>query len=63
MFFCRTGADDADSWLGDFAPTGGAAADAGITGIDHVALTQPFDHFDEAALFYRAVLGPGAGAR
>lgn len=28
-----------------------------ITAIDHVALTQPFDRFDEAALFYRAVLG------
>ena len=30
---------------------------AGITAIDHVALTQPFDSFDEAALFYRSVLG------
>ena len=29
---------------------------AGITGIDHVALSQPFDAFDEAVLFYRAVL-------
>jgi 4-hydroxyphenylpyruvate dioxygenase len=29
----------------------------GITGVDHVALTQPFDSFDEAGLFYRAVLG------
>ncbi len=28
-----------------------------MTRIDHVALTQPFDYFDEAALFYRAVLG------
>ena len=25
--------------------------------IDHVALTQPYDRFDEAALFYRTVLG------
>ena len=25
--------------------------------IDHLALAQPFDHFDEAALFYRSVLG------
>ena len=29
----------------------------GITHIDHIALTQPFDRFDEAALFYRTVLG------
>ena len=25
--------------------------------VDHVGLTQPFDSFDEAALFYHAVLG------
>ena len=28
-----------------------------VTGIDHLALSQPFDFFDEAALFYRAILG------
>ena len=27
------------------------------TRIDHVVLSQPFDYFDEAALFYRSVLG------
>jgi len=32
-------------------------AGTGLNRIDHVALTQPFDYFDEAALFYRAVLG------
>lgn len=32
-------------------------AGTGLTRIDHVALTQPFDYFDAAALFYRAVLG------
>jgi 4-hydroxyphenylpyruvate dioxygenase len=30
--------------------------DATLIGIDHLALAQPFDGFDEAALFYRAVL-------
>ena len=59
VFFCRTDASDADSWLADFVTAGppgdGVAAD--ITGIDHVALSQPFDYFDEAALFYRSVLG------
>jgi 4-hydroxyphenylpyruvate dioxygenase len=25
--------------------------------VDHVALSQPFDYFDEAALFYRSLLG------
>ncbi|MFB6849978.1 TIM barrel protein [Streptomyces sp. NPDC056373] len=28
-----------------------------LTGVDHVALTQPWHHFDEAVLFHRAVLG------
>ncbi|MDX3658917.1 TIM barrel protein [Streptomyces sp. ID05-26A] len=53
-----------DDWIGDFLPTGESAPGAGITGIDHVALTQPFDNFDEATLFYRSVLGlePGATA-
>ncbi|MBE1495580.1 4-hydroxyphenylpyruvate dioxygenase [Amycolatopsis lexingtonensis] len=57
VFFCRTGADTADSWLGDFTETSPVGESAGVTGVDHLALTQPFDHFDEAALFYRAVLG------
>lgn len=51
-----------DDWLGDFVPTGESAPAAGITGIDHVALTQPFDNFDEAGLFYRSVLGLEPGA-
>ncbi|MGY6653408.1 bifunctional sugar phosphate isomerase/epimerase/4-hydroxyphenylpyruvate dioxygenase family protein [Amycolatopsis sp. TRM77291] len=52
VFFCGNG-----EWLRDFVPTGAAPSGTGITGIDHVALTQPFDHFDEATLFYRSVLG------
>jgi 4-hydroxyphenylpyruvate dioxygenase len=55
VFFTRTGPD---GWPADFLPTGQVAgAGAGLTAIDHVGLTQPFDSFDEAALFYRAVLG------
>jgi 4-hydroxyphenylpyruvate dioxygenase len=55
VFFARTGQG---GWPADFLPTGSAAgAGAGITGVDHVSLTQPFDAFDEAALFYRSVLG------
>jgi len=57
VFFCRTGATDDAGWLGDFTPTGDTAVASGITHVDHVALTQPFDRFDEAALFYRSVLG------
>ena len=29
----------------------------GLDHIDHIAVAQPFDYFDEAALFYRSVLG------
>ncbi|AXK32484.1 sugar phosphate isomerase/epimerase and 4-hydroxyphenylpyruvate domain-containing protein [Streptomyces armeniacus] len=64
VFFCRTGADAPGGWLGDFLLTGaghaspaGLAGLAGLTGIDHVALSQPFDFFDEATLFYRSLLG------
>lgn len=57
LFFSRTGADDADSWLADFTPTGRDATGTLLTGTDHVALTQPVDSFDEAGVFYRSVLG------
>jgi 4-hydroxyphenylpyruvate dioxygenase len=61
VFFCRTGADDADSWLSDFDVESSTAGGTAITGVDHIALTQPFDRFDEGALFYRAVLGLDLG--
>ena len=59
VFFCRTGANAVEGadWTDDFVPTGEQAAGIGVTGIDHVGLAQPFDHFDEATLFYRTVLG------
>lgn len=52
VFLTRT-----DNWLADFTPLDALRHETGLTGIDHVALTQPFDHFDGAALFYRSVLG------
>lgn len=54
VFFTRgtTWRDDFVA-LGDDAPRFGH----GIRDVDHVALTQPFDFFDEAVLFYRSVLG------
>jgi 4-hydroxyphenylpyruvate dioxygenase len=59
VFFCTTGSGTS-GWRADFAPTDASAAASpplGITHVDHVALAQPFDHFDEAALFYRSLLG------
>ena len=60
IFFCDSAAEwQADSWLSDFegALVGGSPEATGIDRIDHIALAQPFDLFDEAALFYRSVLG------
>lgn len=63
LFFCRTARPDHPSWTDDFAgtPRDPAATTTTpateITHIDHVALTQPWHHFDEASLFYRCVLG------
>jgi 4-hydroxyphenylpyruvate dioxygenase len=55
VFFTRT---HPGGWPADFLPTGQPSGPgAGLTGVDHVGLTQPFDSFDEAGLFYRAVLG------
>jgi 4-hydroxyphenylpyruvate dioxygenase len=59
VFFCRTDAGDAASWLRDFEPVAPSNGHAGgaLRAIDHLALAQPFDYFDEAVLFYRSVLG------
>lgn len=61
VFFCRPDEGSDDSWLADFPGVFDDAAavpgTGGLDGIDHIALTQPYDRFDEAALFYRSVLG------
>lgn len=46
-------------WRRDFdtLPTSDAGTDAGITGIDHISVTAPFDRYDECVLFYRSVVG------
>ncbi|WP_063763698.1 TIM barrel protein [Actinoplanes subtropicus] len=49
-----------EAWLRDFEPVGAPGGDL-IGGTDHVSLTDSVDDFDEATLFYRAVLGLGAG--
>jgi len=40
-----------------FADPEPVAASGLLTGVDHVALSAPFDDVDQTALFYRAVLG------
>lgn len=64
IFFCNTSTSDPRSWLGDFtACAERLPAGLGLLRIDHVALSQRLDSFDEAALFYRSVLGLAARDR
>jgi 4-hydroxyphenylpyruvate dioxygenase len=56
VFFCRS-APAEGSWLSDFVELDGTHGESSLDAIDHVVLSQPFDYFDEAALFYRSVLG------
>uniref|UniRef100_UPI0036FE3BE8 bifunctional sugar phosphate isomerase/epimerase/4-hydroxyphenylpyruvate dioxygenase family protein n=1 Tax=Streptomyces iakyrus TaxID=68219 RepID=UPI0036FE3BE8 len=57
LFFCAGDHPERPGWRADFEDTGRPPGQAGIRGIDHLALTQPWHHFDEAALFHRGVLG------
>jgi len=58
IFFVSTEEGPLD-WRRDFEPVppAAAASGAGITAIDHVSVTAPFDRYDESVLFYRSVLG------
>ncbi|MGQ4437142.1 bifunctional sugar phosphate isomerase/epimerase/4-hydroxyphenylpyruvate dioxygenase family protein [Streptomyces sp. SAS_260] len=72
LFFCAPDTPEHPCWRADFAdisgqlpqgigaehPTSGQLPTAtGVHRIDHLALTQPWHHFDEATLFHRSVLG------
>lgn len=61
LYFCTP-----QSWATDLEPLPGGTDDgtddgtdggAGLTRIDHVAMSQPFDSFDEARQFYARVVG------
>ncbi|MFF0112380.1 bifunctional sugar phosphate isomerase/epimerase/4-hydroxyphenylpyruvate dioxygenase family protein [Streptomyces prasinus] len=58
LFFCDAGNGARHTgWRADFEDVGRPPAAPGVRRIDHLALTQPWHHFDEAALFHRSVLG------
>ena len=60
LFFCDTRQED--GWLDDFAPTGNSPRTSPLLkDVDHVSLTESIDDFDQAALFYRSVLGLSPG--
>ncbi|WP_409468325.1 bifunctional sugar phosphate isomerase/epimerase/4-hydroxyphenylpyruvate dioxygenase family protein [Streptomyces sp. HC307] len=52
LFFCGS-----DRWRTDFEHLAHTPAATDVHRIDHLALTQPWHHFDEATLFHRSVLG------
>ncbi|MER5451875.1 TIM barrel protein [Streptomyces sp. NPDC002764] len=60
LFFCATDRPGLPNWRADFEDTGQRGEETGVTRIDHLALVQPWHHFDEAALFHRGVLGLSA---
>ena len=58
LFFCARTTPELPGWRADFTDTTGQLpAGTGVQRIDHLALTQPWHHFDEATLFHRSVLG------
>lgn len=55
LFFCATGHPRLPDWRADFEHLTDVHGPAAR--IDHLALAQPWHHFDEATLFHRSVLG------
>lgn len=56
LFFCD--ADAEGTWLTDFSTTGEAPTPSPLVrNVDHVAITEAIDDFDQSALFFRTVLG------
>lgn len=56
VFLCQGNADGTAAWTSEFGA--GAPVEAAGTGtvIDHINLAQPWQHFDEAVLFYTSAL-------
>ena len=58
LFFCATDRPALPGWTAGFEPLPPDSAGPDlVTDVDHVALPQPWDHFDESVLFHRTVLG------
>lgn len=58
LLFCGADAEDGPTWLDDFVLEQPAdAGDSALRAVDHLALSLPFERFDEGVLFFRSVLG------
>jgi 4-hydroxyphenylpyruvate dioxygenase len=62
IFFCERTADGVPAWLGEFGADDELDAAALVTGVDHINMAQPWQHYDEAVLFYTSVLALEAQA-
>ncbi|WP_371543890.1 sugar phosphate isomerase/epimerase and 4-hydroxyphenylpyruvate domain-containing protein [Streptomyces sp. NBC_00554] len=66
LFFCASpglaapGRPEHPTWTSDFEPVEHGPDPRRVARIDHLALTQPWHQFDEAALFHHSVLGLSA---
>ncbi|MBT1001099.1 sugar phosphate isomerase/epimerase and 4-hydroxyphenylpyruvate domain-containing protein [Paenarthrobacter sp. DKR-5] len=57
VFLCQGSADGTAAWTSEFGPGTDAPAGPDLIGrIDHINLAQPWQHFDEAVLFYESAL-------
>jgi 4-hydroxyphenylpyruvate dioxygenase len=57
LFFCATDRPELPNWRADFTDVAHDPGNTGVRRVDHLALTQPWHHYDEATLFHRSVLG------
>lgn len=56
IFFCTAPAQGVPAWLVEFGADEEQEAGAWVTGVDHINMAQPWQHYDEAVLFYTSVL-------
>ncbi|MFF0991007.1 bifunctional sugar phosphate isomerase/epimerase/4-hydroxyphenylpyruvate dioxygenase family protein [Kocuria nitroreducens] len=62
IFFCERRADGVPAWLAEFGADDELDTGALVTGVDHINMAQPWQHYDEAVLFYTSVLALEAQA-
>ncbi|WP_104161150.1 bifunctional sugar phosphate isomerase/epimerase/4-hydroxyphenylpyruvate dioxygenase family protein [Arthrobacter sp. ZGTC212] len=56
IFLCEATGDGTVAWAEEFGSDGVIEGEPLITHIDHINLSQPWQHFDEAVLFYESTL-------
>lgn len=60
IFFCRAPGNGVPQWLGEFGADEELDPASLVIGVDHVNMAQPWQHYDEAVLFYTSVLALAA---